>query len=205
MIEITSDPLVFMRVLGSVISFFNQKIIMEALFQDSEVFVRERPTTATEQQDKIFYKEKAQEIIDNDWSNSQIERIIIDLEDLYPFRDSGFEMAKELDGLSSKGSYKINSEFVEFLEDLSSEYSDIIDENVKAWVKAIQPMPLYKKGDKIKLTLPVMRTPDYAAGKEFYIISIHEKDAKYVFHPVENNNGGTLLPYERLETCSVLL
>lgn len=178
---------------------------MKALFQDSEVFVRERPTKPTEKQTEDFYRETAQEIIECGWSNSKIERIIIDLEDLSPFFDSGYELAKKLEGLGMNGSYKVDMEFLDFLDGLHSDYSELLSENIKQWVNAIKPMPERKVGDKIKLTYPIFRTPDYSEGQEFFITGIDEKEARYVIHKEKDSTGGTLIPYEKLEQYAVFL
>jgi hypothetical protein len=176
---------------------------MEALFQDSEVFVRERPTKPTEKQTEDFYKSKAQEIIDNNWSGSQINRIIIDLDDLYPFYRSGYELAKKIENLSAN--YNISVDFIEFLDDLSHDYSKLVNINVIEWVKAIQPMPEWKKGDKIKLIEKLTNCFEYYPDKEFFITGIDEKEARYIINPDKDFQGGTLFNYELLERCAVLL
>jgi len=176
---------------------------MNALFHDSEVFVRERPTKPTKKQTEDFYNSKAQEIIYNNWSYSPIIRIIIDLEDLYPFFSSGYELATQIENLSAK--YLINTEFIEFLEDLYHDYSQLVNINVIEWVKAIQPMPLWKIGDNIKLTNKLTNSFEYYPDKEFFIIGIDEKEARYIINPDKYFQGGTLFNYELLESCAVIL
>jgi len=178
---------------------------MEALFQDSEVFVRERPAQPTEKQLAEFYKKTAQEIIDSGWSSSKILRIIFDLEDLAPFFDSGYELAKKLEGLTSIGSYKIDMEFLDFLDNLHSDYRELLSENIKQWVKAIQPMPQWAVGDKIKLTYPIFRTPDYSEGQEFFITGIDDKEARYVVDKDKDMRGGTMIAFEKLEKYAKLI
>lgn len=41
--------------------------MIEKLFNDSETFMKERPTKITDEQQQQFYKEVAEEIIGNDW------------------------------------------------------------------------------------------------------------------------------------------
>ena len=178
---------------------------MEALFKDSEVFVRERPTKPTEKQTEDFYRQTAQEIIDCGWSNSKIERIIIDLEDLSPFFDSGYELAKKLEGLGMNGSYKVDMEFLDFLDGLHSDYSELLSENIKQWVKAIQLIPQWKVGSKIKLTYPIFRTPDYSEGQQFFITGIDDKEARYIIHKESDFKGGTMIHFEKLEQYAVFL
>ena len=179
---------------------------MEALFQDSEVFVRERPTQPTEKQLAEFYKKTAQEIIDSGWSSSKILRIIFDLEDLAPFFDSGYELAKKLEGLTSIGSYKIDMEFLDFLDNLHSDYRELLTENIKQWVKAIQPMPQWAVGDKLKIvTNNIYRVSSFSEGDEVFITSIDDKEARYVVDKDKDMRGGTMIAFEKLEECAKLI
>ena len=60
------------------------------LFQDSDVFTKERPIELSHSQKESVYKKLAKEIIDNDWSDDNIEDIIFDLKSL-SFSNSGYE------------------------------------------------------------------------------------------------------------------
>src|SRR5690606_2298927 len=105
------------------------------LFSDKDVFQKERPATITEAQENEFFQKMTAEIISDGWSRSNMAVIVSDLKELYPL-DDGFEMAKDLEGYRFRGHYNIDSGFVEWLEGLDSEYGQVIQENVKAWVQA---------------------------------------------------------------------
>ena len=81
------------------------------LFQDSDVFTKERPIELSHSQKESVYKKLAKEIIDNDWSDDNIEDIILDLKSL-SFSNSGYEKAKELESFNAKCSYSIDTEFI---------------------------------------------------------------------------------------------
>lgn len=169
---------------------------MEKLFNDSETFTKERPTKATEQQLRKFYEETAEEIIDNDWSNSDIEDIIIDLSNL-DMSDNGYIVAKRLDDYSNKASYNINPCFVDFLDNLSWEKSNLVRQNIKDWVKAHNPKPKLKKGDEL-----IVKTPLFFGNKIdsiIYITGIKEEEACYLMHEDKNNNGGYVISFEKVE------
>ena len=64
------------------------------LFKDSEVFVKERPIKLSEKQEAEIWQKLAKEVIDNGWSDDDIDTIIEDLQSL-SISDSGYEMAKD--------------------------------------------------------------------------------------------------------------
>lgn len=176
---------------------------MEAtLFSEKEMFTRLRPTKATEAQKKNFFKEKAQEIVESGWSNSDADDIESDLYKIFPFAESGYELAKRLERTAMKADYDIDGEFVSWLDSLNSDYRDIIRENVKMWVKIIEPKPLYEVGDKIVLTETLRGVKGLMAGKEFYIVSLIKSEAKYVIHYDKAKTEGSAFAYEILELSS---
>jgi len=127
---------------------------MEKLFPDSEVMLNQRPTQITKEQQDNYFKEVAEEIIQNEWSSSSIERIIHDLHQI-SYSDSGYEIAKKLESYPSKASYDIDTEFIEFLDDFDSNSNDILRENVKDWVKAFNPQHKFNKGQKLIVKTPI--------------------------------------------------
>jgi len=52
---------------------------METLFNDAEVFQKERPTKLTEKQEADFYSEQAKDLIKKGFSTDDEEDIIEDL------------------------------------------------------------------------------------------------------------------------------
>ncbi len=103
------------------------------LFPDSETLDNKRPKVITEKQNEEFLQEVASEIIEDGYSISDKSYIIEDLRHIN-LNDTGFEIAKDIE--EGKAYYKIDSNFIEFLEDLSWKKSTILENNVKAWVKA---------------------------------------------------------------------
>lgn len=179
---------------------------MEAtLFEEKEMFTRLRPTKVTEAQKKAFIKEKAQEIIHSDWSNSDADDVESDLYKIFPFSDSGFNIAKRLDRHTSLADYEIDVEFVIWLDSLNSDYCDIIRENEKMWVIIMEPKPLYKIGDRIVLTETLRGIKGLMAGEKFYIVSLIKSEAKYVIHYDKAKTEGSVFAYEVLELCSNLI
>jgi hypothetical protein len=177
---------------------------MQTLFQDSETFQKERPKKLTEQQEQAFYKELADEIIDNGWSQSGVDNIISDLKEVYPFHDNGYELAKELEGFNMSASYDIDVRFVEWLEDLSYEYSKKVEENQKAWVKAHDVKPKFNISDKLKCSKRISNSR-FHQDDVVYIRNIHAETGKYVIHKDPDYKGGTVIDFEIIEGGCTLL
>ena len=136
---------------------------MEKLFDDSETFQKERPTKITEQQENEVYSKLAKEIIKNGWCVDETEEdIIYDLKDL-SMNDTGFEMAKHLEGYNMKCNYEIDTDFIYWLDDFEYRFRKVLEQNVRDWVKAINPKPLFEKGQK----LIVKEFINYKLKKEF--------------------------------------
>jgi hypothetical protein len=173
---------------------------MQTLFNDSEVFQKERPVKPTEQQLKKFYSEQAKEIIKQGFSDSDEEDIISDLESLYPFNDNGFEMAKDLE--RGNGYYEIDTSFCEWLDCLDSDFRQLNTDNVKAWVKAHNPQPKFNDGQK----LLIVENLCHGMKKDMivYVNYKREEEAVYIVDTDPTKRGGTILDYERVEKCCVV-
>ncbi len=170
---------------------------MNTLFNDSEVFQKERPQKPTAQQIEKFYYERAQEIIKEGFSDSDESDIITDLKNLFPFNDNGFEMAKDLE--RGNACYEIDTSFCEWLDGLHYSYSEINRRNVKDWVNAHNPKPKFQDGQK----LLVVENLCHGIKKDMivYINYKREEEAVYIVDQDPKRNGGTVLEYERVEKC----
>ena len=174
---------------------------MKKLFSDSETFTKERPTKLTEKQFEQFFMDMASQIVGNGYSDDDPEFIVEDLKGL-SFSDSGYEMAKELEKWGSNAEYKIDSQFIEFLEDLYSKRQRRIGKNVKQWAEAHKPQPKFKKGDRLKIAESLSHLNK--AGQEIYITGVRMEDATYLVWPTSDHNGGYVYPFERIEaSCSI--
>lgn len=169
---------------------------MEKLFSETEGFTKHRPTGITAQQSQALYKEIAQEIIENGWSNSSKVDIIKDLSNI-SFLDSGYEIAKSLEGFYSSAYYEINSDFIEFLEDLCWRKDEVRRKNVETWVKANKPMPKYRKGQCLLVKHDLNRVT--RKGLTVYVTGFNESEACYLIDEDKNRAGGSVMAYEKVE------
>ena len=173
---------------------------MEKLINDCEVFQKDRPLTITNQQRKEVLTEVAEDILEWNLSKDSLETIIEDLDNVYDFGNSGFEMAKELeDSYDCSGSYDINSTLIELLESLDSLVDDKKRKNTSEWVKAHDIKPKFKKGDGFVLK----KSPSYGfnVGEKVFITMINSERAYYCVNKIENGNGGRVVVFEKLENC----
>jgi len=177
---------------------------MEKLFPNSEVMLNERPTKITEQQEKDYLQEVAEEIIANGWSSDSVEDIMSDFEDIYN-EYSGYEIAKKLESYNSSASYKIDTPFIEFLDCFESDKSDILRQNIKDWVKAFNPQPKFEVGQKLIIETQIFRGHNQGkVGSIVYITGKNEKEANYYIHEDKDHNGGYVIPYEKVESnCKI--
>lgn len=175
---------------------------MQTLFNDAETFQKERPKELTEKQKADFYIARAKDLKKQGYSSSDIEDIAKDLENLWPFRDNGFEMAKELDGYSSNARYDIDTAFCEWLDSLEWDYREIQTHNVKNWVKAHNPQPKFEKGTKLLIIEDLCYKMD--KGLEVFVNGGRPEEAVYWISADPNEYGGTVLAYERVEKCCVV-
>lgn len=174
------------------------------LFKDSEMFIKDRPNKLTKKQESDIYKKLAKEIVDNCWSDDDIETIIEDLEKL-SMSDSGYEMAKQLEGFSSNASYDIDTSFIEWLDSFSCEFEDVKRKNVQQWVLAHNIKPKLEKGTKLVVVNDFTRSSELKQGSIVYINGFHEKEAKYLVWPELESKRNLVVEYERIEqNCNVI-
>lgn len=145
------------------------------LFKDSEVFVKERPSKLSEKQETEIWQNLAKEVVNNGWSDDDIDTIIEDLQSL-SMSDSGYEMAKDLDGFSANGSYDIDTSFIEWLDMLDSDFDNARRENVKRWVKAHDIKPKYKIGTQLVVRERFSRSPELQVDKVIFVNGYYEND-----------------------------
>lgn len=176
---------------------------MSTLFNDSETFQKERPIDLTEKQKTEFYLAMATELISKGFSSDDDESVAEDLEELYPFNDNGFELAKELEGYRCKASYEIDTYFCEWLDGLYSSYKYVVDKNVKDWVKAHNPQPKFEKGTKLLITESLCH--GMGKGLVIYINGGRPEEAVYWLNTDPEKYGGTILPYEKVEKDCVII
>lgn len=170
---------------------------MDKLFTDSETFTQERPNKITQQQQEDFYNEIAEEIIENNWSNSDLEDVVSDVSKI-TFNDSGYEIAKDLEGYDKDASYDIDSSFIEFLEHLSYRFSEVLKKNVRYWVETHNPQPKFSKGTKLIVETPI--THLHKKDSVVFVTGHDEKHACYYIHEDSERNGGYVLNYEDIES-----
>ncbi len=173
------------------------------LFSDSETFTRTRPTKITEAQREQMYKDIAQDIINKGFIESadeDIDEIISDLKAV-DLKDTGFEIAKDLERQSCL--YDFSPDFIEFLNDLLWREKEILTENVKQWVRVVNPQPKYKQGDKIEIVNAFSRS--FNVGDIRYVMSVREIDATYSVSTEYPATKGTIIEYERLEENTKLI
>ena len=170
------------------------------LFKDSETFIKERPTKLSEKQEAEIWQKLAKEVVDNGWSDDDIDTIIEDLQNLSMY-DSGYEMAKDLEGFSSNGNYDIDTSFIEWLDMLDSDFDDARRENVKRWVKAHDIKPKYEKGTQLVVKERFTRSPELQVGKVIFVNGYYENEAKYCVSNEKDSKRNILIVYENIERC----
>lgn len=170
---------------------------MDKLFKDAETFTKVRPTKITEKQEQDFYKEMAEEIIKSGWSNDAFDDIMKDMAEI-SVHDSGFEIAKDLEGFNMNASYAIDTEFIGFLDDFGYHKSQILQKNVEDWVKAHNPQPKFKKGQK--LIVETTLNHEKKKGAIVFVTGFSEKSGCYLIDENEARQGGALIAYEKVES-----
>jgi hypothetical protein len=168
---------------------------MEKLFNDAELFQKERPNGVTEQQKLEIFKEIAEKIIKNNWSDAEIEDIIEDLKKI-SYNDDGYDIAKYLDDYGDCW-YDIDSEFVEYMDSISYTFWKRSEKNQEEWIKAHGIKPLLSKGTEI--TLKNKLNNKLLSGMIVYITGIDERSGKYILNSDKDTYGGTLIPFEKIE------
>ncbi len=177
---------------------------MERLFSDSEVFTKGRPNSITNEQKKQLIRSIADDIFSYDYSRSDIDEIEDDMDMIFPFNQTGFELAKELDSYLANAEYDFNPDFIEFLEDLSLKVDDAKEENVKLWVKAHDIKPKLKDKSKLRVNEGIIGTR-FREGDEIFINYHYLETAVYVVDKDPDRKGGTLIDYEKIELYCELL
>jgi len=175
---------------------------MDKLFSDSETFTKERPTKPTEQQLQDLYLKIALEISIDKYSNSDIEDIVKDIEGLYPFHDTGYEMAKDLE--RGKARYRIDSNFIELLESVDYEIHSIKGKNEIEWVKAHNIKPNFNVNDVLIAQNDLKGTFDMKKYDILYIHRIDIERGRYIVKKDIATQGGTLLTYENIEANCII-
>ncbi len=177
---------------------------MNTLFNDSEVFQKDRPKKLTDNQQSELYKELAQEIIDSGWSSSEVEDIVEDLKTLSR-HDSGFELAKELEGFRCNADYDIKTDFIEWLDDFDSRHTEVISENEMRWVKAHSIKPAKEIGIGLLINKSISRSEDLRAGCTIYINGYYEKTGKYQVWKEKGSKRNYIINYEEIDECCSFL
>lgn len=172
------------------------------LFNDSETFVKERPEKLSEKQKAEIWQKLAKEVIDGGWSDDDIDTIIEDLQGL-SMSDSGYEMAKDLEGFRANGNYDIDISFIEWLDMLDSDFDDARRENVKRWVKAHYIEPKYEIGTQLVVKEYFTRSPELQVGKVIFVNGYYENEAKYCVSNEKDSRRNALIVYEKIEQCCV--
>jgi hypothetical protein len=166
------------------------------MFSDAEVFQKERPHTLTNAQLGKFFTDMAKEVKKNNWSCDSIEDIAEDLSDLN-LNQNGFEMGKDLEGYNRKANYEIEVDFLEFLESLEYSKMQIVNQNVKDWVKAHDIKPKLNKGYEF---IGSNKLHTKMRGEELVITDIYEDTAQYVVRLKNSNKKtGYLIDFEKVE------
>jgi len=177
---------------------------MERLFSDSEVFKKGRPNTITNEQKKQLIRSIANDILSYDYSKSDIDEIEDDMDMIFPFNQTGFELAKELDSYLANAEYDFTIDFIDFLGHLSFRVDDVKEENVKLWVKAHDIKPKFEDKSKLRVKDSMIGTR-FREGDEIFINYHYPETAVYVVDKDPDKKGGTLIAYEKIELYCELL
>lgn len=165
---------------------------METLFNDMETFTKERPLKPTAKQEEAYWITKALEVLDEGWSDSEIDVVVSDLKSLSRC-DNGYERAKSLEMWSANGSYEIDMEFVAWLDDIYTDYDQLVEENQKAWVKAHGIEPVFKQGIILRCAKELRGS--FRIGDTAFVHGINRETGKYSIG--KNLSGGYLIDYEK--------
>lgn len=175
---------------------------MEKLFNDSELFTKTRPTGLTAKQASDYYNEVAQEIIDNGWSESDVEDIAFDLSKIKDH--NGYENAKTLE-TDGDAYYDINSEFVEFLDSLLSNKQRLTEINIKAWVEAHDIKPIFEIGRQLQIIKTILSTTGFKKDVIVFITGHNLNLGCYLVNTENKKGSGVRLPYEIMEQNCILI
>lgn len=163
------------------------------LFPDSETFIKERPKGLTQQQKDELLRGIAEEAVKYNYVDDDLDAIIEDLEEFYPFDGDAFDMAVDL---RDRG-YEADSAFVEWLESLSMDYRKALDNNVRMWVAAHDVKPKFRVGDQ----LGVHERLNYKipSGDVVFVNGVQEDLGRYLIHQERKNGAGYVIDFEVVE------
>jgi hypothetical protein len=174
---------------------------MEKLFDDTLLIQNERPTKITKQQEEQMFIDLAEEVIKNQYTDEDdVDTIVEDLKQL-SLSDSGFEKAKDLDSNGS-ASYSFDGDFIDWLDNMDYKKRQILNDNIKLWVKAHNPTPKFEKGQR--LIVDSFLNHEKTKGTIVFITGLDIDRATYHVDTDPNRNGGTVIPYERVEKCCLI-
>lgn len=175
----------------------------EKLFPDSETFTKDRPLKTTDEQNKAFITKIAKEIVKYQYSKDSVLMISEDLLLHVNFNAEGYDIAKRLEK-EGTATYKINSQFIEYLEGLSWDKDEILKGNVKDWVKAHNILPKFEKGEQLTITTRLNHLITFAPARTVYITGIQSDVACYLVSENPKRKGGVIIPFERVETNCII-
>lgn len=173
------------------------------LFEDSELFEKERPKTMTVNQSIKMYRDIAEDIMRNQWSKpwSLLEDIISDLEDI-SLHESGFEIAKELEA-TRNANYDFTPQFIEYLDGVGFKEISIIDQNIRNWVNVHNIKPKLKVCETFTLKKTVNPNSKFTKGSLWIVHRIDEDVAIYALKEILSNtmlsNAIYFAKYEEIE------
>lgn len=172
------------------------------LFNDNEVFQKDRPTNITKEQAQALYEKIADEIIKNGYSKAEEREFIIeDLSDV-SFNENGYEIAKKLEDNCS-ATYDFDEEFVSYLGGIYRDLDSIHNKNIQDWVEANGIKPKISKGQELMVEIDLNRNKK--KGAIVYVNGWDEKRAVYYIDEDPKQNGGTIIAYEVVEKRCKLL
>lgn len=171
---------------------------MTQLFTDSELFAKERPDFITDSQKENLINNIVDDIINNGYSDSEKDDIRSDIESIYPFKETGFQLAKSLDSYMANAEYDFTTEFIDFLHYIQFEKERIVKENVKQWVKAHKIKPKFADGCELIVKNDMIGTI-FKEGDIVYVNYHYPETATYVIDKDPERKGGTLIPFEKVE------
>ena len=146
----------------------------------------------------------ATDLISKGYSDSDEANIIVDLKQLFPFIENGYEMAKNLENYNNKAYYNIDIPFCEWLEILFFEYQQRLNKNIEDWVAAHDIKPKFEQHTKL-LTLEKL-SATIPKGSVVYVNGINKKLGIYFIDLIPKLLFGTNIKYEDAEkNCEVVI
>jgi len=168
---------------------------MEKLFDDTSFIVDKRPLEITEQQRESMFITLANQVIEYNYSNDDVETIAYDLAQLSKY-DTGFDRAKDLED-NGNGDYTFDGEFISWLDNMDYEERSILSKNVKLWVSVYNPQPKFEIGDELIINSRL--NSKMPVGLVIYITSFLMEEALYTVSANKDEQGGYMIPFEYVE------